>query len=74
MNKIRVQLLSLVAISLLVLVVIAVAHFKTAAQQATKQNALAVDPVLREIANYRQWTRVNETPLLVFNPGMSVAI
>ena len=68
MNKIRAQLLSLVALSLLVLSIIALAHFKTTAQQAIKPNALISDPVLTEIAKYRQWTRANEKPVVVLDP------
>jgi len=73
MSKIRVQLLSLVALSLLVFGIIALAHFKTTAQQAikpqvVKTNALFSDPVLTEIAKYRQWTRVNEKPVFVLDP------
>ena len=73
MNKLRVQLSSLLALSLLAFGIIALANFKTTAQQVTTPNVLAVDPTLREIANYRQWTRANENPLEVFNPG-SVAV
>lgn len=67
MNKRRVQLWSLVALSLLILSVVSVARFKGPAQEDAKQIDVTSASSLKEIANYRQWTRVNEIPQIVFD-------
>jgi hypothetical protein len=56
------QLFSVASILLLVLSIAAFARFSSPAQQTATQTQVAIDPALKEIANYRQWTRVNEKP------------
>ncbi len=55
------QLFSLVVMLLLVTSVAGLARFSSPAQ-TTKLPKSASDATLKEIVNYRQWTRVNETP------------
>ncbi len=62
MTKKHAQLFSLSAMLLLVLSVAGFARFSYPAQQTKKQNEVAADPALKDLANYRQWTRVNEKP------------
>lgn len=65
----RVQLFSVAGMLLLVLSVAALARFNQPSRQTTKQAQEATDPALKEIANYRQWKRVNEEPVPVFIEG-----
>jgi hypothetical protein len=70
MNKRRVQLWFVVALSLLLLSAINFARFRTSAQQTPKQVDAANASALKEISNYRQWTRVNERPRLVLDTSL----
>lgn len=70
MNKRRAQLCSLVALSLLTLSAVGFARFKASTQEAAKQIDVASASPLQEIADYRQWTRVNEKPLVVFDASI----
>ena len=70
MTKTRVQLFSLLALPLLILSVIGFARYTTTAQEAVKSAAVTSEPLLTEIAGYRQWTRVNERPQLVIDPSL----
>ncbi len=67
MNKRHAQLCSLVVLPLLSLSVISSARFKAVAQEIAQQVNVASAPLLKEIVNYRQWTRVNEKPQFVLD-------
>lgn len=71
MAKRRVQLLSLLALSLSVLSFIRFAQLTASSQETISPKASASDPLLKEIAGYRQWTRVNEKPIPVFDPTIA---
>lgn len=60
MNRRRVHLFSLAA---LVLVVLGLAGFTLIAQETKAPKTVAGDPLLKEFAGYKQWTRVNDVPL-----------
>ena len=65
MVKIHVKRFSLAASLLFVLSIICIARFTTTAQETGKLNSLSNDVALKELANYRQWMRVTETPVAV---------
>ena len=65
MVKIHVKRFSLAASLLFVLSIICIARFTTTAQVTGKLNSLSNDVALKELANYRQWMRVTETPVTV---------
>ncbi len=56
------QLFSVAAMLLLVLTVAAFARFNSLPQQTAKQNQITADPALKDLPNYRIWTRVNDQP------------
>ncbi len=62
MNGRRARLFSLAALSLVTLSTLCLARFTSTAQQTASPNLFAGDPALNELAQYRQWTRVNEKP------------
>jgi hypothetical protein len=70
MTKTRLQFFSLLALSLLILSVIGFARYTTTAQESVKSANVTGEPLLTEIANYRQWTRVNELPQLDIDPSL----
>jgi hypothetical protein len=53
-----------------VLSIIGFARFTAKEKAAIRADAPAADPLLREIVDYRKWTRVNERPLLVVDPAL----
>lgn len=63
MNRMRVYLVSLSALLLSVLSAAAFAGYTPVAQESKAANIFAGDLALKDIANYRQWTRVNEKPI-----------
>ncbi len=65
MSKRCVQLFSIIALSLFVLSIAGFARLTSAAEETAKANVFANDPSLKDLANYRQWTRVNEKPWAV---------
>ncbi|MBC7911917.1 MAG: hypothetical protein H7Y30_15525 [Pyrinomonadaceae bacterium] len=67
MSKRRVQLFSLIAVSLFVLSIAGFARLTSAAEETAKANVFANDAALKDLASYRQWTRVNEKAWPVFN-------
>ncbi|HKC64893.1 MAG TPA: hypothetical protein VKB86_14720 [Pyrinomonadaceae bacterium] len=71
MTKRRMQLLSLVAVLLSILSVTGFARFKASLQESAKTNSPVSDPLIKEIANHRQWTRANEKPIPVFNATLA---
>jgi hypothetical protein len=64
MNKRYVQLVSLIAMLLSVLSFAGFARF-TSAEETAKANIFANDPALKDLINYRQWTRANENAVVV---------
>lgn len=74
MPKGRVQLVSLAALLLSILTVAQFAGYTSVAQETKTPNIFAGDPALKEVANYRQWTRVNDVPLPVTVSLVTVAL
>ena len=72
MNRTRVHLISLTAVLLSALGAAGFAHYTSNAQETKPPNTLVNNPVLKDIANYKQWTRVNDVPLPVTFSVMSV--
>jgi hypothetical protein len=65
MNRRRLRLFSLAALLLFVLSVVGFAQYSSVAKETRSSTLIAGDPALKEIANYRHWTRVNDIPLPV---------
>jgi hypothetical protein len=65
MTKKRAQLFSVAGMLLLVLSLAGFARLTSAAEETAKANVFAGDTALKDLANYRQWTRVNEKALPV---------
>lgn len=66
MVKRRVQLFSVLLALSFILSAMLFARFAFA-QESGKPQTVARETALAEIAGYRQWVRVNEKPLQVFN-------
>lgn len=57
------QLFSVAGMLLLVLSIAAFARFNSPMpQQTAKENQITADPALKDLPNYRIWTRVNDAP------------
>jgi len=56
------QLFSLAGMLLLVLSIAAFARFNSHAPQTAQQNQITADPALKDLPNYRIWTRINDQP------------
>jgi hypothetical protein len=54
----HVKSFSLAVLLLAVLCINGLAHFSSGAQETARQNSFAGDAALKEVADYRQWTRV----------------
>ena len=67
MSKTRVQLLSLSALLIFVLSLTGAARFGQPSQESLKTGASVNDPLLKEIAGYKQWTQASEKPVQVFD-------
>lgn len=65
MNRRRVHLFSLAALLLSILGTAGFAGYESIAQESKTPQTFAVDPLLKNVANYRLWTRVNDVPLPV---------
>lgn len=65
MAKVHAKSFSLMASLLIVLSIAGLARFTSTAQETAKRNLLSIDPALKDLPNYRQWTRANEVPLTV---------
>jgi hypothetical protein len=64
MTKRRVQLFTAGLLLSSILIAVLFARFATAQEIVRPENFIAT-PALEELANYRQWVRVNEKPLQV---------
>lgn len=60
-----VKSLSLSVLLLSVLCINGLARFGSGTDETATQNAFANDAGLKEVADYRQWTRVSERPIEV---------
>ncbi len=67
MTKKGVQLFSSAAMLLLILCVVGLARFTSASEETAKPNIFTADAALKDLPNYRQWTRVNQKPKIVFD-------
>jgi len=61
----HVKSLSLAVLLLSVLCINGLARFNSSTDETARQNASANDAALKEVADYRQWTRLTKTPIEV---------
>lgn len=71
MTKRHVQLFAVGLLLLPILSLASIARFAATAQETAKTGELAADPALKELAHYRQWNKVNEKPLPVFDASIA---
>ena len=72
MNRRRAHLISLTVVFVSALSAAGFAGYTPLAQENKTLQPIAVDPVLKDIANYKHWTRVNDVPLPVTLSVMSI--
>jgi hypothetical protein len=71
MSKTRAQLFSLAALLISVFSIITLARVTASSQEAANLNNTPNDPLLREIAGYKLWTRATRSPIPVFNAAFA---
>jgi hypothetical protein len=73
MTRRSAQLFSVAAVLLLVLSIAAFARFNSTTQQQTaKQNQITADPALKDLPNYRTWTRINDQPTVSLSNNFAI--
>jgi hypothetical protein len=73
MNRSRLPLFMTVGLFLALVSTVSWVLFSAHAQETVTQKLFADDLALRDLANYKQWTRANEVPLPVTFSLVNVA-